>query len=82
MHTFLLNISRLTFVVTFLVLGGQEQAADQVAVMLLIMADGSNRQDINPVILNKLLAISDEWMLEWQKEKKRITRLPIGILTH
>ena len=52
------------------VLGGQEQAADQVALMLLLMADDSNRKEINPAMLNKLLAISGEWMLEWQKEKK------------
>lgn len=52
------------------VLGGQEQAADQVALMLLLMADDANRKDINPALLNKLLAISGEWMLEWQEEKK------------
>jgi hypothetical protein len=52
------------------VLGGQEQAADQVALMLLLMADDSNRKEINPKMLNKLLAISGEWMLEWQGEKK------------
>jgi hypothetical protein len=52
------------------VLGGQEQAADQIALMLLIMADDSNKKDINPDVLNKLLAISGEWMLEWQEEKQ------------
>lgn len=52
------------------VLGGQEQAADQVALMLLLMADDANRKDINPALLNKLLAISGEYMLEWQEEKK------------
>lgn len=52
------------------VLGGQEQAADQVALMLLLMADDSNRKEINPDMLNKLLAISGEWMLEWKNEKK------------
>jgi hypothetical protein len=52
------------------VLGGQEQAADQVAIMLLMMADDFDKKDINSVLLNKLLAISGEWMLEWQKEKK------------
>jgi hypothetical protein len=52
------------------VLGGQEQAADQIALMLLIMADDSNKKDINPDVLNKLLAISGEWMLEWQEEKR------------
>lgn len=52
------------------VLGGQEQAADQIALMLLIMADDSHNKDINPVVLNKLLAISGEWMIEWKNEKK------------
>lgn len=52
------------------VLGGQEQAADQVALMLLLMADDANRKDINSTLLNKLLAISGEWMLEWQEEEK------------
>lgn len=52
------------------VLGGQEQAADQIALMLLIMADNTNKKDINPDVLNKLLAISGEWMLEWQEEKR------------
>lgn len=52
------------------VLGGQEQAADQVALMLLMMADDVNKNDIDLVLLNKLLAISGEWMLEWQKENK------------
>jgi hypothetical protein len=52
------------------VLGGQEQAADQVALMLLMMADDVNKKDIDPVLLNKLLAISGEWMLEWEKENK------------
>jgi hypothetical protein len=52
------------------VLGGQEQAADQIALMLLIMADDSNKKDINPDVLNKLLAISGEWMLEWQEEEQ------------
>jgi hypothetical protein len=52
------------------IFGGQEQAADQVALMLLMMADDFNKQDINTDLLNKLLAISGEWMLEWQKEEK------------
>ena len=52
------------------VLGGQEQAADQVALMLLMMADNFNKKDINSDLLNKLLAISGEWMLEWKKEKQ------------
>ena len=52
------------------VLGGQEQAADQIALMLLIMADESNSKKIDPAMLNKLLAISGEWMLEWKSEKK------------
>jgi hypothetical protein len=52
------------------VLGGQEQAADQVALMLLIMADDSNKKGINPDVLNKLLAISGQWMLLWQEEKR------------
>lgn len=54
------------------VLGGQEQAADQVALMLLMMADDFNKKDINSDLLNKLLAISGEWMLEWQKERQPI----------
>jgi len=52
------------------VLGGQEQAADQVALMLLMMSDDVNKNDIDLVLLNKLLAISGEWMLEWKKENK------------
>jgi hypothetical protein len=51
------------------ILGGQEQAADQIALMLLMMADDFNKKDINPDLLNKLLAISGEWMLVWQQEK-------------
>ena len=51
------------------ILGGQEQAADQIALMLLIMADDANKKDIDPNLLNKLLAISGEWMLEWEEEK-------------
>jgi hypothetical protein len=50
------------------VLGGKEQAADQVALMLLMMSDDVNKKDIDLVLLNKLLAISGEWMLEWQEE--------------
>jgi len=52
------------------VLGGQEQAADQVALMLLMLSDDVNKNDIDLVLLNKLLAISGEWMLEWKKENK------------
>jgi len=51
------------------VLGGQEQAADQIAVMLLL-TDKRNNGALNPVVLNKLLAISGEWMLEWKAEIK------------
>ncbi len=51
------------------ILGGQEQAADQVALMLLFMADDFNEKEINLGLLNKLLAISGEWMIEWQEEK-------------
>ncbi|CCK75330.1 conserved hypothetical protein [Oleispira antarctica RB-8] len=51
------------------ILGGQEQAADQIALMLLMMADDFNKKDINPDLLNKLLAISGEWMLVWEEEK-------------
>lgn len=62
------------------VLGGQEQAADQIALMLLILANHSSEQSINPETLNKLLAISGEWMLEWQEEKK--SNLPAYWGTH
>ena len=62
------------------VLGGQEKAADQVALMLLIMTDDINKKDVNPDLLNKLLAISGEWMLEWQKETK--SNQPIYWGTH
>lgn len=62
------------------VLGGQEQAADQIALMLLILANHSSEQSINPETLNKLLAISGEWMLEWQEEKK--SNLPVYWGTH
>ena len=62
------------------VLGGQEKAADQVALMLLIMTDDVNKKDVNPDLLNKLLAISGEWMLEWQKETK--SNQPIYWGTH
>lgn len=51
------------------ILGGQEQAADQVALMLLFMADDFNEKEINLGLLNKFLAISGQWMLEWQAEK-------------
>jgi hypothetical protein len=51
------------------VLGGQEQAADQVALMLLL-TDRRHKGVLTPIIMNKLLAISGEWMLEWQAEIK------------
>ena len=52
------------------VLGGQEQAADQVALMLLL-TDQRHKGVLRPVTLNKLLAISGEWFLEWQAEMKQ-----------
>lgn len=48
------------------VLGGQEQAADQIAVMLLIlMHDG-----LDPQLLDRLLAVSADWMIQWQMDLK------------
>lgn len=52
------------------VLGGEEQAADQIALMLLIMADNFEKKNGNQNALNKLLAISGQWMLLWQEEKR------------
>lgn len=49
------------------VLGGHEQAADQVALMMLL-TDQRHKGALTSVSLNKLLAISGEWFLEWQTE--------------
>ena len=52
------------------VLGGQEQAADQIALTLLMTAADVDKTEVDPLVLNKLLAISGEWLLEWQAEQK------------
>lgn len=56
------------------VLGGQEQAADQVAIMLLLMLgeplmalEKGRSERINRELLEELLAISSEWYIEWQQ---------------
>jgi hypothetical protein len=46
------------------VLGGQEKAADQFAVMLMIITN----QGVDSALMDKLVAVSGEWMLEWQEE--------------
>ncbi len=46
------------------VLGGQENAADQIAIMLMI----TTHHGIGGDLLDKLIAISGEWMMEWQQE--------------
>lgn len=46
------------------VLGGQENAADQIAVMLMI----TTNHGVDDSLLEKLLVISAEWMMEWREE--------------
>lgn len=46
------------------VLGGQESAADQIAIMLMIITHHRIDRDL----LDRLIAISGEWMMEWQEE--------------
>ena len=46
------------------VLGGQEKAADQFAAMLMIVYN----QGVDDALMDKLVAVSGEWMLEWQEE--------------
>lgn len=49
------------------VLGGHEKAADQIAIMLMIMtSDG-----LEPSLFDKMLSISGEWMIEWRQEINR-----------
>lgn len=49
------------------VLGGNERAADQIAIMLMIMAG----QGFDEVLFDKMLSISGEWMIEWREEINR-----------
>jgi len=46
------------------VLGGHERAADQIAIMLMIMTSNG----FDEVLFDKMLSISGEWMIEWRDE--------------
>jgi len=46
------------------VLGGNERAADQIAIMLMIMTSSG----FDEVLFDKMLSISGEWMIEWRDE--------------
>jgi len=46
------------------VLGGQENAADQIAILLMI----TTHHGVGGDLLDKLIAISGEWMMEWQEQ--------------
>ena len=49
------------------ILGGHENAADQVAVMLMI----THNHGVDGALMNRMLAVSDEWMMQWQRDVGR-----------
>lgn len=49
------------------VLGGNERAADQIAIMLMIMTS----HGFDETLFDKMLSISGEWMIEWREDIKR-----------
>ena len=49
------------------VLGGEEDAADQIAAICFLHPTDKNRRD--PQAVDKLIAVADAWRLEWELDK-------------